>query len=117
MHLDRAVGHIALDICLGLQLQQLAGHHRALDAAVDDHVVRFDGALDRGHLAHDEQTGPIHRPHVAHDLAVDAKPFGEQQVPLDSGALGDQALDRGLLGLAGEHANLLSTTLDQGSKV
>ena len=61
--------------------------------AVDDEA--FEGAL-RDHLASYRLAG--------HDLAVDAKPFGEQQVALDAGALSDQALD-GRLFLLAKHGD------------
>ena len=80
VHFERLVDDIALDMCLGLQFQQMVRFDRANHGAVDDDMTRLDRAGDLGFLADHEDAGVIGAgDHITLDLAVDAQAVAEAQ--------------------------------------
>ena len=77
VHLQRRVMHVALNPGLGLQLQHLARMNRALDAAVDDDVVRHDFARYFGGLGNNQNACLIiARTYVSTNFTINAQAIG-----------------------------------------
>src|SRR5690606_20371745 len=86
---------VAGDVGLRLQLDALAGAHRALDRAVRDDVRHGDVADDHGVLAQDQGAVAFAlRGHVPLELAVDAQAPRERDVAFELRARAAQGVDR-----------------------